>query len=74
MIEIVKNGQVKKLKTGFSWTVFFFGWIALAIRKQYIPSVITFVSFGLAGFYFMFKANQLLLEQMQEEGWEVMSK
>jgi len=64
-----KNGIKKEVKNGFSWTVFLFGWIALLIRKQPVPAIICFLTFGLAGFYFMFTANKMLAIDLVEQGW-----
>ncbi len=65
-----KNGVTKSVKQGFSWTVFCFGFMALLIRGQYVPAVVTFVTMGLAGFYYMFKANQILTDELKINGWE----
>lgn len=70
-ITITKGTRTKKVKQGFSWTVFFFGFMALGIRGQWGPAAITFLTFGLAGFYYMFKANEILLDKYLDEGWEV---
>ena len=64
-----KNGVRKEVKIGFSWTVFFFGWIALLIRKQWGPAVITLLTFNMAAFYFMFTANKALAVDLVSDGW-----
>ena len=69
-IVMEKNSVRRAVKEGFSWTVFFFGLLALLIRKQLIPALICFLTFGIAGFYYMFTANRLLKEQLLLEGWE----
>jgi hypothetical protein len=68
-IKFEKNGIRKEVKVGFSWTVFFFGWLALAIRGQGIPAVVAFCTFNLASWYYMFAANRLLARSMIENGW-----
>ena len=68
-IKFNKNGLTKEVKVGFSWTIFFFGWMALAIRGQYVPALISFLSFNMASFYFMFSGNRLLARQLIEDGW-----
>lgn len=67
--KFIKNSLTKEVKIGFSWTVFFFGALALLIRKQYGAAVISFLTFGLANFYFMFAANKMLAHSMIECGW-----
>jgi len=64
-----KNGIKKEVKNGFSWTVFFFGWIALLVRKQYGPAVICLFTWNFAAMYFMFKANKMLAIDLVEQGW-----
>jgi len=64
-----KNGLKKEVKNGFSWTVFFFGWIALLVRKQYGPAAICFFTWNFASMYFMFKANKMLAIDLVEQGW-----
>ena len=42
MIKIMRNqesGRVKKVKVGFSWTTFFFGWIPSAIRGDFTSAL-----------------------------------
>ena len=68
-IKFRKNGVVKEVKVGFSWTIFFFGWMALAIRGQYVHALISFVTFNFAGFYYMFAGNRLLARQLASKGW-----
>lgn len=70
-ITFKKNGISKKVKYGISWTVFFFGWMALAIRGQYPAALISFFTFGLANFYYMFTANRILAHLLIEQGWVV---
>ena len=64
-----KNTIRKAVKIGFSWTVLFFGWIALAIRGQWIPAVLCFIFFPLPSLYYMFTANRILKEQLLIENW-----
>lgn len=64
-----KNGIRKEVKIGFSWTVFFFGWIALAIRKQFAPAAIAFFTLNIASLYYMFAANKALAVDLVADGW-----
>ena len=73
-IKFQKNGVVREVKHGFSWTIFFFGWLALIVRKQYGLAAIGFFTFNLSSFYFMFTANRLLARQMAEDGWHAMEQ
>lgn len=68
-IKFKKNRLTKEVKVGFSWTIFFFGWIALAIRGQYVPALISFFTLNIAAFYYMFAANRLLARQLVRNGW-----
>ena len=73
-IKFQKNGLTKEVKVGFSWTIFCFGWMALAIRGQYVPALISFLTFNMASFYFMFAGNRLLAFQLVENGWTTNEK
>ena len=64
-----RNGVHREVKVGFSWTVFFFGFIALLVRGQAIEALITLLTFGLAALYYCFTANRLLTEKLKLEGW-----
>ena len=68
-IKFNKNGLTKEVKIGFSWTIFCFGWMALAIRGQYVPAFISFLTFNMASFYFMFAGNRMLARHLIENGW-----
>jgi hypothetical protein len=69
--QFTKNGFTKEVKIGFSWTIFFFGWIALLIRKQYGYAVIALFTFNIASLYFMFTANKAKAHDLIEQGWQV---
>ena len=64
-----KNGVIREVKTGFSWTVFFFGAVALFVRGQTNPGLVILSTVGFAWFYYIFKANKVLAEQLKIEGW-----
>lgn len=68
-VKFKKNGITKEVKVGFSWTVIFFGWMALAIRGQALPAILGFFTFNITSLYFMFTANRLLARKMVENGW-----
>lgn len=68
-IKFKKNNLTKEVKVGFSWTIFFFGWMALAIRGQYVPALISFITLNIAGFYYMFAGNRLLARKLVVDGW-----
>lgn len=73
-IKFQKSGLTKEVKVGFSWTIFFFGALALIIRKQYGLASVSFFTFGLANFYFIFAANRMLAHQLIEGGWSSKEK
>lgn len=68
-IKFKKSGITKEVKVGFSWTIFFFGWIALAIRGQYVAAFISFITLNIAACYYMFAANRLLARKLVADGW-----
>ena len=70
-IKFQKNGVTKEVKVGFSWTTFFFGWIALAIRGQAVPAILGFVTFNLSSLYYMFSANRIKAQQLAADGWVI---
>jgi len=71
IITLRKNGIRKQVKVGFSWTCFLFGiWVPL-LRGMW-PQVFIFIAtFGLAGFYYIFKINAIYGRKLIAEGWEV---
>ena len=70
-VKFTKNGITQTVKVGFSWTVFFFGWVALLIRKQYVYAAVGFFTFNLASFGIMFFANKAKAHDLIEQGWEI---
>ena len=73
-IKFQKNGLTKEVKVGFSWTIFLFGWLALAIRKQYGAAIISILLFNLPVLYYMFAGNKLLARDLAENGWTTTDK
>lgn len=69
--QFTKHGIIKEVKIGFSWTIFFFGWIALLIRKQWAYAAISFFTFNFASWYFMFVANKAKAHELIEDGWMI---
>ena len=66
--------STKQVKIGFSWTIFFFGFIAFAIRGQYKEALIQlalwFIFLGFfIGIYYSFVGNKNLLIKLFEEGY-----
>jgi ribosomal protein L40E len=41
-----KTGEIKQIKVGWSWTIFFFDWLALFIRQMYPWAVLFLVFFA----------------------------
>lgn len=70
-----KSGVTKTVKVGFSWTVFFFGSIALAFRQQwgfaFLMLVLDIFLLGIIHMIYAFFANKHLAEQLVIDGWEV---
>ncbi len=67
-------GFEKEVKMGFSWTVFFFGPIALAIREQYIEAILCLIigtlTMGIYQIYLAFTANEKLYRKLRENGYK----
>ena len=68
-IQFEKNGIIREVKEGFSWTVLFFSAVALSVRGQTNLALVVLFTYGLATFYYAFKANKLLKEKYIIEGW-----
>ena len=68
-VRFQKNGVQREVKHGFSWTVFFFGWIALFVRGQIVPGVLGLLTFNITTLYYMFAANKLLARSLAADGW-----
>ena len=73
-----KTGMEKTIKKGFSWTVFFFGGIALIIRGQvknlliWLVLSFLFVIPGIIyGWYLAFKANDELIDELGKKGYQI---
>lgn len=75
-----RNGHLILTKTGFSWTVFFFGWIVPLVRKDWkwaavmfastliMASVLDVAAVGIAiGFSFIY--NNLYITEMLARGY-----
>lgn len=69
-ITLQRNGTTKQAKLGFSWTVFFLGIFVPISRAMWPQVLITFLTCGLANFYYMFKLNSLYVQKLREEGWK----
>lgn len=70
---------MKECPVGFSWTVFFFGWLVPLIRGWYGYSAVVFfvgsASVGLAQlFYFPFVANKKYILFLLEKGYQPASQ
>ena len=71
-IKFQKNGVTKEIKVGFSYTTFFFGWLALAVRGTVVPMLVTLMTFGLAGpFFYAFTINRIHARQLASDGWVI---
>lgn len=72
-----KTGQVKEAPVGFSWTVFFFGFIPALFRGHWVGvAIIIFtamLTFGLSVFVFMFIYNKMYIKHLIEEGYNAKS-
>lgn len=69
-ITLHKNGVTKRIKEGFSFTTFFFGFLVMISRSMWPQAAISFLSFGLANFYYIFSLNRIYKEKLLEDGWK----
>jgi len=84
-----QKGRVIKIKRGFSWTVAFFGPIALAIRGEWLVCGISILIVLLLTFIPIYipsavaigawagygaVANEQLLKQRLKQGWELIDE
>ena len=64
------SGLIKECPEGFSWTTFFSNaWVPL-LRAQWVPFIITMVTFGFAGLYYMFAINKEYAIHLMKEGYK----
>lgn len=66
-----KTNITKEIPTGFSWTTFFFGIFVMISRGMWPQAAISFLTFGLANFYYIFKLNGIYKQKLLEDGWVV---
>ena len=70
-------GVTKTVKSGFSWTYFFFGALVPLFRGDWkwflISLVASILTVGLAHFVFMFKYNEWYVNDLLEKGYEILS-
>lgn len=76
-----ESGLTKEVKQGWSWTIFFFGWIAMFIRgqvKEGIVSIGLYFLFIIPGFvytlYMCSKGNEKLVESYLEKGYRIIEQ
>lgn len=71
---IDEYGFTKEVKSGFSWTVFLFGPIALAIREQYLEAILCLIigplTLWIYQIYLSFTANEKLYKKLIKEGYK----
>ena len=70
-IKFSKNGVQKEVKVGVSFTTFFFCPWVLLLRGLWVHALITFATFGMAVFYYMFASNKLYARKLAADGWIV---
>lgn len=72
MIRLEKNGQYMDVKGGFSWTVLFFGPLALLIRGQILLAIIDLLVYFtiLPHIIWCFFVNSQRLNSFYNDGWK----
>jgi hypothetical protein len=66
-----KTNITKTIPEGFSWTTFFFGILVMISRSMWPQALISFFTFGLANFYYIFTLNRIYRDKLLEEGWVI---
>lgn len=68
-----RTGQVKQVKVGFSWTVFFFGFFPALFRGDIKWALIIFfvniLTVDLSNIVFMFIYNRIYINGLLEKGY-----
>jgi hypothetical protein len=71
------TGAMKEAPIGFSWTVFFFGFLPPLFRGDIKWAAIMFIvacfTFGLSNFVFMFIYNKLYVKDLIDAGYKAQS-
>lgn len=66
-------GQVKQVKVGFSWTMFFFGFFVPIFRGDWkymlISLLAALLTFGFSWIIFPFIYNKLYINDLIYKGW-----
>lgn len=70
-MQLRKNNITKTIPEGFSFTTFFFGFLVMISRGMWPQAAISFLTFGLANFYYIFKINSIYKQKLLEDGWVV---
>lgn len=70
-----KNGLFKEVKSGFSWTTFFFGGFAQIFRGEILIGILL-LAFMYTGVYiiYAFFANKVTARRLTAEGWNVVNR
>lgn len=72
-IRLEKNGVMKEVKAGFSWTTLFFGFLTPLIRGDIKWALIMFVlaplTFGISHVVFSFKYNKIYIKDLISDGY-----
>lgn len=71
-----KNGLIKEVKVGFSWTTLFFaGWPQVFWRGEVLVGLLVwiagFLTMGIFGIIWAFKANGYTARKLIENGWKL---
>ncbi len=74
IIKLTKNGVVRKVKQGFSWTAFFFGFMPFFFRGMpgtgFAWFFLALLTLGLSNFYLVFKMNKMTMDYYLENGYK----
>lgn len=77
-IQLEKNGIIKDVPIGFSWTVLFFGlWVPLIrgdLKWFIIMFVAAFFTMGFSNIIFSFIYNNLYIKDLLVNGWNPLNE
>ena len=67
-INLQKGVNIKSVKLGFSWTIFFFGFWTLMFRGMWKQVALSFFFFPLC--CYLFKGNEMYIKKLIKEGYQ----
>lgn len=77
-IQFKRNGVIKEVKAGFSWTTLFFPGFTQFFRGEFILGIIILILnialMCIPGIIWAFMCNKYTARRLASDGWEVLNK